>query len=280
MEKTEEYKYTLERVKTSFKLREGTLIIFISFLLLAKIIGIISYLKQLDLIIMALFFWLFSAFLFRFFVNREVEILKINNFYFLYDILIEVPIMAFIVYFAGGVEWIGLVFFFFPISYVGIVLSRKSTLFVCLMSSICYIFVAILPYFDLVPFFPYFDLGFSLYKEKSYMINNIIFATFTFFLIGIAISIFSELLKKKTIDLNNTKDDLEKERLILKERVDKRTTELKEVNNNLEKTIKERTEKLREKMEELEKFNKATVDRELKMVELKKEIESLRKKLF
>ncbi len=46
-----------------------------------------------------------------------------------------------------------------------------------------------------------------------------------------------------------------------------------------EKKVKESNEKLREKVEELEKINKLTIGRELKMIELKEEINKLKKKL-
>ena len=46
-----------------------------------------------------------------------------------------------------------------------------------------------------------------------------------------------------------------------------------------EKKVKESNEKLKEKLEELEKINKLTIGRELKMVELKEEIEKLKKEL-
>jgi HAMP domain-containing protein len=46
---------------------------------------------------------------------------------------------------------------------------------------------------------------------------------------------------------------------------------------NLEKTIEERTKQLKNKVDELEKFQKVTIDRELKMIELKKKINEMGK---
>jgi hypothetical protein len=48
--------------------------------------------------------------------------------------------------------------------------------------------------------------------------------------------------------------------------------------NHLEKRVEERTEELQQKIGELEKYKRLTVDRELKMVELKKEINKLHEK--
>ncbi len=53
-------------------------------------------------------------------------------------------------------------------------------------------------------------------------------------------------------------------------------TEFKKLQQTLEKKVKERTRELQERVDELEKFHKLAVGRELKMVELKKEIEKLK----
>ena len=56
-------------------------------------------------------------------------------------------------------------------------------------------------------------------------------------------------------------------------------TELKKLQKDLEAKIEERTGQLREKIEELEKFNSLAIGRELKMVELKEELDNLKRKL-
>ncbi|NCS99815.1 PAS domain-containing protein [Candidatus Parcubacteria bacterium] len=55
--------------------------------------------------------------------------------------------------------------------------------------------------------------------------------------------------------------------------------ELREAKTGLEEKVKERTKEIQERVVELEKFNKLAVGRELKMIELKKEIEKLKEKL-
>jgi C4-dicarboxylate-specific signal transduction histidine kinase len=54
---------------------------------------------------------------------------------------------------------------------------------------------------------------------------------------------------------------------------------LSRTKKELEKKVKERTKELQERIDELEKFHKLTVGRELKMVELKEEVERLNKEL-
>jgi len=56
-------------------------------------------------------------------------------------------------------------------------------------------------------------------------------------------------------------------------------TEIKKFQESLEERVKERTKELQDKIRELEKFQKITVGRELKMIELKKEIERLKNEL-
>ena len=61
--------------------------------------------------------------------------------------------------------------------------------------------------------------------------------------------------------------------------LEKKTRELEEARELLEMRVEERTKELQEKVEELEKFQNLTVGRELKMIELKKEIERLKEEL-
>lgn len=56
-------------------------------------------------------------------------------------------------------------------------------------------------------------------------------------------------------------------------------SELKKLQEELEKKVRERTKELHEKIEELEKFQKLAVGRELKMIELKREIKRLKEEL-
>ena len=79
-------------------------------------------------------------------------------------------------------------------------------------------------------------------------------------------------IKERTKELTDERGSLEK-------KVFERTSELEELKNHLEKTVEERTENLNTKLSELEKINKIMVDRELKMIELKKEVVELKGKL-
>jgi len=83
-------------------------------------------------------------------------------------------------------------------------------------------------------------------------------------------------LKIKTGDeIEQLADEFNKMTEKLKELMGK----LGEAKESLEIKVKERTRELQERVDELERFHRATVGRELKMMELKEEIERLKKEL-
>ncbi len=83
----------------------------------------------------------------------------------------------------------------------------------------------------------------------------------------------AESFNKMIRDLEISRKAMEEERDVLEIRVSARTRELNEIADKLEKEVEERTKDLQKKLGEMEKLNRLMVGRELKMVELKKEIE-------
>ena len=73
-------------------------------------------------------------------------------------------------------------------------------------------------------------------------------------------------------------DELEEARTILDIRVKAKTRQLQELTKNLEDKVKERTKELQDRLNELERFHRLTIGRELKMIELKKEIKKSKEK--
>ena len=70
---------------------------------------------------------------------------------------------------------------------------------------------------------------------------------------------------------------LERVKANLEVKVEAKTKKLKELTRNLRKKVKERTEELQKKIEDLESFQRIAINREIKMIELKKELASFKK---
>jgi len=109
-------------------------------------------------------------------------------------------------------------------------------------------------------FLPWLDLPFIL--------SNIVIVGF-----------IAKNLQDRFFDLLDAQEEIETARAVLEIKVEARTRELKELSASLEEQVAERTSSLREKIEELERFNRLTVGRELKMIELKEEIKRLESEL-
>jgi len=272
-----EFKDILARVSATFLPRELTLLLFLFVAVSLRLIGFLSFFKHLNSIILIVAIYIISAFVFRLLVKKQTSAAGISNLYLAYDLLVELTLITLIVYLTGGVEWIGVIFLFFPVVYASIVLPRKRALLVCALTGTYYTLLTVLSYFEIIPFYSYWNLGINLYQDSNYVITNILLATAAFYCIGIAANLFTDLFKKRTLELGKIRWELEEERATLEVKVKARTKELENLTEELEGKVKERTKKLEEKMEELEKFNKLAVGRELKMVELKEEVEKLKK---
>ena len=90
--------------------------------------------------------------------------------------------------------------------------------------------------------------------------------------LGYLASVFNQMLGS----LEEAEVRLKDVNTSLEQRVEERIKELNEAKAGLEKTVESRTAELKEKVEQLEKFEMMTVGRELKMRELKKEIDELK----
>jgi len=77
---------------------------------------------------------------------------------------------------------------------------------------------------------------------------------------------------EKKLKENNR--ELEALAISLDAKVKERTKGLEEIREELKLELSAKTAELRKRMEELEKFKQLTIDRELKMVEMKKELEN------
>jgi flavodoxin len=97
------------------------------------------------------------------------------------------------------------------------------------------------------------------------------------FLAILLISLITHNFQQSFLKVIKAQDDTEEAKMALEIKVKARTRELREIAGGLEDKVGERTSELKDKIAELERFNKVAIGRELKMIELKKEIENLKR---
>lgn len=102
------------------------------------------------------------------------------------------------------------------------------------------------------------------------------FIIFFIILYFLSVKQVSALLNKMAYDLKESQGALEEAKTVSEIKIHARTRELQELAESLEGKVGERTQELREKLKELERFRELTIGRELKMIELKEEIEKLK----
>ena len=267
----EKFNNFLERVNCTIKLRKITVGIALLLALFLLLLKMVSYPERIIEIAIVILFWFLSVFVFEFLANKEKTISSLTNLYFIYEI-IELFLISLIVYNSGGIEFTGGIFFLFIVIYGNIVLPKKEGFALSTIVVAFYLFLVISEYFGLISFKEFFPMENNLYRNSVYLIIVIFSSIFTFYVVGFIISSLTELLKKKNLKLEEEND-------ILMIKVKARTKELEELANNQKNIIKEKTRELKDKVKELEKFNKLAVGRELRMVELKKENENLKKQI-
>lgn len=125
-----------------------------------------------------------------------------------------------------------------------------------------------------ITFFGYLYLLFN-YPLRE-LLHPAVDISFIFFSMGL-VGFITKDLRVHYISLLEAQEEMETARTALEVKVAARTRELEEFSKRLEGEVKEKTEELQKRIEELERFQRLTVDRELRMIELKKEIKKLKK---
>lgn len=276
--KSGELKELVNKIGLTLKIRAFTLALFLLAVLALWITDFLPSYQYLNLVIAIISAWLASSFLFGFLLKKFKTTQAINNFYFGYAALFELGFLTFIVFIAGGIMWIGAIFYFFTLIYANIVLPKLQGHLTSLIAFLWFGGAATLQYFCIIPFISFFKFDNPLYLNFNYFIVTLSFALLAFVLSGFSANILTGLLNKRTTELEKIKNELEESKVVLEIRVRARTRELEEIANTLDEQVKERTQELQEKMTDLKRFQGLAVDRELKMIELKKDLKKLKDK--
>ena len=275
-----DFKEVLANLRTDIKL---TRIMLASFTFIAIFLRLFLKIPIPFSILIILFIWFLSYFFYPRLLTRKKTSSELYNFYFKCCFL-DLLFLTSIIHYLGSAEWIGVIFYLLTLGSAGTVLPKKKSLLLSLTAAFLYSNLVLLEYFQVLPHRTFFVLRPGLYQEPVYVFSQILIIAAFFFFIGETSGTFSKQLKEKQKQLIKERKktikayrEVEEARKILEIRVRARTEELQGLTESQEGIIRERTKEIQEKLEELEKFQRLTVGRELKMIELKEEIRKLKK---
>jgi len=205
-------------------------------------------------------------------------------FYFIYH-LIELTFLLVLFHINGNIHFVGAISLtaFLVTPYFSY--TRKGYRFaVILLGLVGYTTVVVLEYLGILEIQDVYHLGTNLAKNFDIFFTTLTTAVPVMIIILLVVNIFSTRLENSLKKLSQKEKELQEEKMSLEIKIQARTRELFEERESLDEKVKERTRELeRERKElaqrisELERFHKVAVGREIKMRELKKEIEELKK---
>lgn len=278
--------------KEEFQIRHNQLIgvrvapisAFLFLMLILKIFFNVSFpiplffLVSLMLITTFIYLFIFSR------IKNPSPSLIINS-YFAY-MLLDLINLSIIIYFLGGVLWIGFIFYAFYAYINFLLLPRKYCFFLIGYCSFLYTLVIVGQYFNIYSYELIFNPEERAPQNLPFLITSGMAAIAFILFIGYYGDVFYKFLREKIEELQKTKGLLEEEKASLEIRVGAKTKELWIERESLQEKVKERTRELEaerkelaKKIAELEKFHRVAVGRELKMRELKREIEKMKGEL-
>ena len=228
------------------------------------------------------------------YIRRPIE--KINDrmlsFIGVCQVVVDQIMYTLIFYFTGTVESISFILYFLTILIASSLYKTKGIILAGLLAIFLHNTLLLAEIEGLIPHI-------TAYKETVWFGN--IFMTrgkmigFAFYMVAAIVFsvLLSSLFRKREKTLREQKDqlsvktqvltgltkELEGAKISLEIKVKARTKALEELAEKLEENVKERTKELQQKIDELERFQELTVGRELKMIELKKEIKKIKEEL-
>jgi hypothetical protein len=216
----------------------------------------------------------------KFGVEKPLIVVKVH---FGYNIA-EAALLTIMIYYVGGITWIAPIFYSFNIINGFWFYPRKLAVILLISSAIFLTSLVILEYLGILPAFYVFPPSELNFKNPYYTLTTTTAALIVLLAIGFFSNTFYTLLIKQIEGLKVARNNLEEAKRNFEAEVFKKTKETGEEKKRLEEEIEERTKELgegkrivQEKVRELERLHDFAVNRELEMIELKREIKKFKK---
>ena len=251
--------------------------IFIIFFLSSAIIRFIFGVPFPLFVFVLILIWMVLYLLYYSYVQNKKTGENLYGFYFLRSV-IDLFLITVIIHFLGGVEWIGAILYISVLSWASATLPKKQVIMLSLVAVAFYFGLALLQLFELLAYRTAFGPSRGLYQDPVYIATQILILTIIFLFISENYGTLANNFRENQKKLLDSQEKLEEAKNILEIKVGARTKELQELAKGLEKEVDRRTKDAQEKVKELERFKQLAVGRELKMIELKKEIKKLKER--
>jgi len=255
-----------------------TLIVLVAFFLIAIFAKFIFKASVPFILFVLLFVWEILYLSHYHFIKYKKNIDDLYNFHFRNNI-IDIALLTVVIHYLGGVEWIGAIFYLCILAWASSAFSKKKVFLLCLIAIFFYIELALLELLGILPHREIFNPSSGAYQDPGYILIQVAALTIAFLFIIENYGTLSENLRKNKGKLIKAQIEIEEAKNVLEIKVQARTKELHELTEKQEEIIKDRTKEIQEKLEDMERFQKLAVGRELKMIELKREIQKLEEKL-
>lgn len=201
--------------------------------------------------------------------------------YFLYT-MFDLLILTLVIYYLGGIFWLGFIFYSFYVLLNFMTFPRAQAFFLTVWIMLLYTDLVLMQYFHILPFTVLFPSQNQTHFHLPYVFATAIAYVSTFLLVAYYSEGFYQLYTGRIFKLKETREILEKEKLLLEERVEARKKELEGGRESLQERVEQREKELeleeialQEKVADLEKFKKIAIGREEKLKELSRELERL-----
>jgi hypothetical protein len=208
---------------------------------------------------------------------------KVSLSYFIFQLIEVMALLLTIPFFEavafGGIALLLVYIIFYYLGFSEKIYPRILAI-ICVMG---YVTLGFLAHYGVLEYQNIYSIGASPMLSRPFFITNISFMVGFLICLALYADIFSsrlrnsiEALQNRTRELILTQDELREAKTTLEIKVQARTDELRKLAETLDEQVKQRTKELQEKLRELEKFREVAVGRELKMIELKKEIRKVK----
>ncbi len=228
-----------------------------------------------EITLLFIFLWFLSSVFLEIFISKIRKLSFLENFYCFY-LFLEYFWLTIIIYFIGGIAWIGGFFYWFTMMYANLHLPRRKAIFMVFLGILMFNELVILEFFG----FSYPFLEKAPYDNIYYIALTLLVVDLFLIYVGITANLVSQEINKRNKEFETALEKLQEQQIVLKIRSDARTKNIAELSRALKEEVENKTVDLKKKVEELEKLQKLTQGREARLEALKKELKELKRKTF